>query len=176
MATPLVRTRWSRGPLLLTLPCLLLASLACTLTGAPARSPYPPGGELTLSVEILHQFSHLERPDVQIWIRFPTMAEPLPADDARVTCNGRDVTPRMTPGMYQRLAGPLPCPRQPPGGACHLVYTDEHGARTAAVIPVPLGALVFRVPAQGTTLPIPRGHALTLRLVVPVPPRAATSR
>src|SRR5262249_9169168 len=68
LALSLARTRWPHVPLLLSCSCLLLAALGCALPGGPARSPFPPGSELRLAVDIMDQFTHLERPDVLILV------------------------------------------------------------------------------------------------------------
>ncbi len=155
---------------LLALVCLVAASVACALPIGSRRAPYPPGAELPLRVDITDQFSHLERPDAQVLVRFVGMSEVPPADNASVTCDGHDVTPR-TQGFSSALNGAHPCPRQPPGGAYHIVYTDEHGARTSAVIPVPTGVLAFRAPSDGGTFHFIQNQPLVIRLAAPCPPR-----
>jgi hypothetical protein len=155
-------------PALLALACLVAVSMACALPTASRRAPYPPGGELHLQVDITDQFSHPERPDAQVLVRFVGMSEVPPADNASITCNGHDVTPR-TQGFSSALDGAHPCPRQPPGGAYHIVYTDEHGASTSAVIPIPTGALAFRAPSDGGTFHFLLNQPLVISLAVPVP-------
>jgi hypothetical protein len=162
-------TRANSLPGLLALACLLAVSVACALPGAGSRQPYPPGNQLRLQVAITDQFSHLEQPDVQVMVRFPTMGELPPADNAHITCNGHDVTPRAQGAFSSHLDGYHPCPRQPAGGAYHLVYTDEGGAVTSAVIPVPTDELAFRSPTDGESFHFVRNMPLVIRLAVPVP-------
>src|SRR5262249_10947475 len=62
--------------------------------------------------------------------------------------------------------------RQPPGGSYHLVYTDEHGATTSGVIPVPTGHFALRSPSQGATMLVPPSgshQVVVIHLAVPVP-------
>jgi hypothetical protein len=154
---------------LLALACLLVVSVACALPGTGSRQPYPPGHQLRLQVDITDQFSHLEQADVQVMVRFPTMGELAPADNAHVTCNGHDVTPRTQGAFSSHLDGYHPCLRQPAGGAYHLLYTDEAGAVTSATIPVPTNELAFRSPTDGESFHFVRTTPLVIRLAVPVP-------
>lgn len=84
-------------------------------------------------------------------------------DKARLTCNANNITPRF-PSTTR------PCPRQPPGGVYRIVYTDEHGATSTVVVPVPVGALAIISPRDGATVRIPTNHQLTIRSALPVAP------
>jgi hypothetical protein len=152
---------------LLALACLLLASVACGVPTAFHARPYPPGRDLHLLVSIGDQFTHLSQPNVLVIIRFATLEDVAPADAASITCNGHDITPR-APSVFAHPSSNLPCPRQPPGGAYHLVYTDEHGAITSAVLPVPSGEFALRSPTNGGILPVVRDQPIVIRLDVPV--------
>lgn len=162
------QTRWLLMPLVLSFSCLLLAVAACTLPGSAVRATYPPGGNLRLSIDIEYQFTHLDLPDVQVLVRFVGEGELAPADAATVTCNGRDVTPRQD-GFLSNLGPARPCTRESPGGTYRFVYTDEHGATTSALIPVPVGSLTIRSPADGAAVPIARTDGFLLRLALPIP-------
>jgi hypothetical protein len=85
-------------------------------------------------------------------------------DKARLTCNGSDVKP-IYPNNVIRT-----CPRQPPGGAYHFTFTDEHGATTTIVVPVPTGQLAILSPRDGSTVYIPRDGALAIHFTLPIPP------
>jgi hypothetical protein len=152
---------------LLALSCLLLASVACGVPTAFHARPYPPGRELHLLVSIGDQFTHLSQANVLVTVRFATLEDVAPADAASITCNGHDITPR-APSPFAHQSSNLPCPRQPPGGAYHLVYTDEHGATTSAILPIPSGEFALRSPTNGGILPIVRDQPILIRVGVPV--------
>ncbi|HEX5439720.1 MAG TPA: hypothetical protein VFW76_02475, partial [Ktedonobacterales bacterium] len=85
-------------------------------------------------------------------------------DNASLTCNGKDVKPHTT-----NLVPPT-CPRQPPGGAYHIVYTDEHGAKSTVVIPVLAGPFAILSPQDGAAVPIPTNGTLPVRFTIPTAP------
>ena len=66
---------------------------------------------------------------------------------------------------------PYTCPRQAPGGADQIGYTDEHGATTILTVPVPTGEFALVAPRPDGSATLPAVGALTLRLVTPpLPP------
>jgi hypothetical protein len=153
---------------------LLLALLACGFSigshiGArPLPVTHRPASQLRLTVQITSQYS--DRPDVVVLVRFfegPAASDEVAiAQGAHVTCNGKDMTPT---SQAQQLVG-ASCPRQPPGGAYQITYTDEHGAAATVVVPVPSGSFAILSPRAGSTVPIPTTGPLKLRYTIPTPP------
>jgi hypothetical protein len=84
-----------------------------------------------------------------------------------MTCNGQDITPTVQGFAH-------PCPRQPPGGAYQIAYTDEHGATTTVTVPVPKGVFALLSPQPGAHVPIPRNGALPVRFSIPLPASQAS--
>ena len=87
----------------------------------------------------------------------------VPSNGAKMTCNGVDVIPDYD--VFSR-----PCPRQPPGGAYHITYTNEHGVATTTTVTVPQGTLALLSPYAGEAVPIPGDGALEIRYSTPVAP------
>lgn len=163
----------SRSRMLLTLASLLslLAILACgiSLHGGMGAPPLPvthlPASKLRLAIQITGQYG--DKPNVYGSIGFldGTKLTPvtIPAN-ASLTCNGSDITPSPHGEIY------FSCPRQPPGGSYRFTFTDEHGAATTVVVPVPTGTLAILSPQAGSTVPIPTNGKLAIRYSIPIPP------
>jgi hypothetical protein len=148
---------------------LLLVFVAC---GAP---PLPvthrPAADLRLEIHITGQYSpYSERKAdaiVQVHVYDGTnQHEVALADKAHLTCNGTEITSR-SPAT---IAASGFCPRQAPGGSYQITYTDEHGASTTAIVPIPLGSFSILSPLAGSTVPIPTNGVLTVRVSLPTPP------
>jgi hypothetical protein len=165
-------TRERLRPVLWLLPLLslLLATLACSFSHygyQPPPATHLPASQLRLDVHITGQYEQYgETPVTLVHVRIveaPNSREVSLADKAILTCNGVDIED--TSDALGRS-----CPQQPPGGAYHLVYTDEHGAKTTVVIPVPLGTFSILSPEDGATVPIPTNGVLPVRYTIPTPP------
>ncbi|HET8906506.1 MAG TPA: hypothetical protein VFN11_06030 [Ktedonobacterales bacterium] len=155
----------------LPLLSLLLATLACGFGPGMARGravPPPvthlPASQLQLDIQIFGQYDNASNVTVALLVREAahTNVVSMP-DKARLTCNGSNINPNF-PSTSQ------PCPREPAGGVYRIVYTDEHGATSTVVVPVPVGALAIISPRDGSTVRIPANHQLTIRSAIPVAP------
>lgn len=178
MSNRRLRVGRSRRLLLWLLPLLslALAILACsgiTIGGGVGRgryaSPPPvthlPAAQLRMEIQIGGQYD--SAPNVQVAVRIFEATSPKEvslADKAALTCNGSDIKPD-----YQR-SKQLSCPRQPPGGAYRIVYTDEHGVATTIVVPVPSGSFAILSPRDGATVHIPAEGGLAVHFTLPIPP------
>jgi len=61
-------------------------------------------------------------------------------------------------------------PRPQTGGEYRIVYTDEHGQHTTAVVPAPQQALTITMPAAHAQIPIPRSEAsIAIQYTAPFP-------
>ncbi len=156
---------------LLPLMSLALAILACSAVNITPRRAIPPpvthlpAAQLRLMIQINGQYS--DEPAVQTLIHVyeaQSGQEVSLANKTRLTCNGSDVK-----YSYPNNANPT-CPRQPPGGAYRFMYTDENGALTTVVVPVPAGQYAILSPRAGSTVHIPTDGALATRLSLPIPP------
>jgi hypothetical protein len=158
---------------LLPLLSLLLATLACGISVGshygyqPPPVTHRPASQLRLAIQIGGQYEQYgASPDVQAQVRVFEVSnsnEVSLADKASLTCNGADIK-RNSYGFS------LPCPPQPPGGVYRIVYTDEHGAATTVVVPVPVGTFSILSPSAGASVPIPTNGVLTVRYTIPTPP------
>jgi len=161
---------------MLPLLSLALATLACGISlGShigyrPPPATHLPASHLRLEIQIGGQYEQYGNPSgaptVGIAVRVfegTKASESSLADKATLTCNGVDIK-RNAYGFSP------PCPRQPPGGAYRLVYSDEHGAKTTVVIPVPTGTFAILSPQDGATIPIPTNGTLPVRFTVPTAP------
>ncbi len=159
---------------LLPLLSLALATLACGISFGSHVGYHPPpvthlpASQLRLEIQIGGQYEQYGNPSgaptVGIAVRVlegTKASESSLADKATLTCNGVDIK-RNAYGFSP------PCPRQPPGGAYRLVYTDEHGAKTTVVIPVPTGTFAIVSPQDGAAVPIPTSGTLPVRFTVPM--------
>ncbi|HEY7343454.1 MAG TPA: hypothetical protein VH591_21470 [Ktedonobacterales bacterium] len=175
--TSMIARKRTRSVLwLLPLLSVTLAILACGISLGSHVGYHPPpvthlpASQLRLAIQITGQYEHYGgssgAPTVQISVRITEGTNPsessLP-DKATLTCNGVDIK-RNAYGFSP------PCPRQPPGGAYRLVYTDEHGAKTTVVIPVPAGTFAILSPQDGATVPIPTNGVLPVRFTIPTAP------
>ncbi len=165
------RLRVGRGRrfLLWLLPplSLVLVGMSCSASG-PGRPPpvtHLPAAQLRLVIHINGQYSNAATVQTQIdIIEAQSGQEVSLADKARLTCNGGDVKPGYPNNVIRK------CPRQPPGGAYRFTFTDEHGATTTIVVPVPAGQLAILSPRDGSTVYIPRDGALAVHFTLPIPP------
>jgi hypothetical protein len=157
---------------LLPLLSLPLAIWACSAGTSRQAIPPPvtrlPASQLRLEIQFVGQYE--DTPSVQVVTRFfeaePSQVVSLP-EKARLTCNGSDVKP-IFPSLMR------PCPRQPPGGAYRITYTDEYGATTTVVVPVPAGPFAVLSPRDGATLKIPTNGQLVIRYAIPIAPPKST--
>ena len=119
-----------------------------------------------MDIQFIGQYDNT--PNVQVRVRFFEVAsskEVSLADKARLTCNGSDVKPDF---IYTHPTPP--CLRQPPGGVYRIVYSDEHGAVTTVIAPVPAGQFAILSPRDGSTVKIPINCQFTIRFAVPTAP------
>jgi hypothetical protein len=161
---------------LLPLLSLALAMLACGFSVSSRIGYHPPpvthlpASALRLAIQISGQYDDTSKPDVFINIGVFDAASAQEftfPESARLSCNGNAVTrTSATPGGNLTF----PCPRQPPGGAYRIAYTNEHGATTTVVMPVPLGSFAIVSPQAGAFVPIPANGALAVRYILPTPP------
>lgn len=156
---------------LLLLTSLALTILACSIVNVSPRRALPPpvthlpASQLRLMIQITGQYGIT--PTVKVWAHFfdaNNTQEFSLADKARLTCNGSDIKPIYPNNVIRN------CPRQPPGGAYRLEYTDEHGAATTVVVPVPAGQYAILSPRAGSAVHIPTDGALAVRFAVPILP------
>jgi hypothetical protein len=162
--------------LLLPLVSLLLAIWACgfSITSRVGYHPPPvthrPASQLRMTIQFNGQYAaYGSKPVLMAQVRFFEVSnsnEVSLADKASLTCNGADIKRN----AYNAYGIFNPCPLQPPGGAYRITYTDEHGAATTVVVPVPLGAFAILSPRDGVSVPIPTNGAFTVRYATPVPP------
>jgi hypothetical protein len=165
------RLRVGRGRRLLLwlLPplSLVLVGMSCSASG-PAQPPpvtHLPAAQLRMMVQITGQYSDASTVQTQIYIVDAHSGQIFSlADKARLTCNGSDVKPGYPNNVIRK------CPRQAPGGAYRFTFTDEHGASTTVVVPVPAGQLAILSPRYGSTVYIPRDGALAVHFTLPIPP------
>lgn len=164
---------------LLPLLSLTLATLACGISlGShigyrPPPATHLPAAQLRLAIQITSQYANYSATSnpnayINIGVFDATNAQEfsLP-ENAQIRCNGKAIT-RSYPMPGRNLF--FPCPRQPPGGAYRLVYTDEHGAKTTVVIPVLPGTFAILSPQDGATVPIPTNGTLPVRFTIPTAP------
>ncbi|HEX5440251.1 MAG TPA: hypothetical protein VFW76_05165 [Ktedonobacterales bacterium] len=146
----------------LILPVLSIA-LAMWARGSTATITHQSATQLRLGITIIAQYTG--NTDVVLFetTLFDNNRPVLPPDNAYLTCEGADATPGNQTAMRE-------CPRQPAGGAYRIVYTDEHGVATSAVIPIPKGTVALLTPRPGDTLAIPVNNTLAIRYTAPVPP------
>lgn len=148
----------------LTLPLLslVLALWACGVNPTVTRHP---ASHLRLSITFQGQFTgntHIVLVDPWIY-ESDSGAVVYAAKGARLTCEGVDVTPNYDGSNLHD------CPLQPPGGAYHMTYTDEHGVATTAVVPVPTGSFAVLSPQVEEKVAIPTDNTLAIRYRVPTP-------
>jgi hypothetical protein len=165
------RRQFSRGRRLLLwlLPPLSLAlvGMACSASPPAQRPPvtHLPAAQLRMLIQITGQYGDASTVQTQIDIVDAQSGQIFSfADKARLTCNGSDVKPGYPTNVIRT------CPRQPPGGAYRFTYTDEHGASTTVVVPVPAGQFAVLSPRDGSTTHIPTDGALAVRFTLPIPP------
>src|SRR5690349_24645725 len=131
---------------------LMLVGMACSASG-PGRPPpvtHLPAAQLRLLIQITGQYGGASTVQTQINIVDAHSGQVYSlADKARLTCNGGDVKPNYPSDVVRT------CLRQPPGGAYSFTFTDEHGATTTVVVPVPTGQLAILSPRYGSTVYIP---------------------
>ncbi len=154
---------------------LLLALIGCGAATLPIT--HRPASDLRLEIHIFGQFGakYGDGKSVNVSVRVFDGTTPngvaLP-DNARVTCGGISIKSRSP----LTVAASGPCPRQAPGGAYQITYTDEHGLSTTAIVPVPTGTFAILSPLAGSAVPIPTNGALTVRVSLPdAPPNGAFS-
>ena len=152
------RSLWFILPVL----AMVLAIWAC------ASSPtftHQPAAQLRLGITIVAQYTGNTNVVLFDTSMFDdtTNRPVLPPDDARLTCEGADVTPDGQAGMRE-------CPRQPAGGAYRFTYTDEHGVATSVVVPIPQGTVALLAPRVGDHVAIPASKTLAVRYIAPEPP------
>lgn len=165
------RLRVGRGRRLLLwlLPPLSLALVGMSCSASQRAQPPPvthlPAAQLRLLIQITGQYGDASTVQTQIDIVDAHTGQVFSlADKARLTCNGSDVKPNYPSNVVRT------CLRQPPGGVYHFTFTDEHGATTAVVVPVPTGQLAILSPRDGSTVYIPRDGALAIHFTLPIPP------
>jgi hypothetical protein len=132
-----------------------------------------PASQLRLAIQITSQYANYSATSnpnayINIGVFDATNAQEfsLP-ENAQISCNGKEVT-RSSPTPGRNLS--FSCPRQQPGGTYRIAYTDEHGAKTTVVIPVPTGTFAILSPQDGATVPIPTNGVLPVRFTTPTAP------
>ena len=160
-------TKW-RLRSLLWLPPVLSLALAMWACGGTVRPPpvtHLPASQLRMMIQIFGQYNDTPIVQTLIQVNEAQSGQTVSlADKTRLTCNGSDVK-YSYPNNVKRT-----CPRQPPGGAYRFTYTDEDGASTTVVVPVPTGQFAILSPVTGATVPIPGDGALAVRFAIPTPP------
>ena len=164
---------------LLPLLSLTLATLACGFSlGShigyqPPPATHLPASQLRLAIQITSQYANYSATSnpnayINIGVFDATNAQEftLP-ENAQISCNGKAIT-RSYPMPGKNLS--FSCPREQPGGTYRIAYTDEHGATTNVVIPVPLGTFAILSPQSGAAVPIPANGALSVRFTIPTAP------
>ncbi len=164
-----LRVRRGRHLLLWLLPplSLVLAGMACSASRSAQPPPvtHLPAAQLGLVIQITGQYGDASTVQAEINVIDAHTGQEFSLDDkARLTCNGSNVKPVYPNNIIRK------CLRQPPGGAYHFTFTDEHGATTTVVVPVPIGQLAILSPRNGSTVYIPRDGALAVHFTLPIPP------
>jgi hypothetical protein len=136
----------------------------------PPPVTHLPASQLRLALQITGQYDNTPNVTVAVLVREAASDSVVSLPDkARLTCNGSNIKPTF-PSTTQ------PCPREPPGGAYRIVFTDEHGAASTFVVPVPVGSLAFISPRDRSSVPIPTNNQLTIRFAIPVaPPKSSVT-
>lgn len=158
---------------LLPLLSLALAILACGISVGshygyqPPPVTHLPATQLRLEIQVSGQYeTYGGSPNALIQIHVYEQSSgkvvSLPAGSL-LTCNGVEIRPMATASDYS-------CRRQPPGGAYRLAYTDEHGAKTTVVVPVPTGSFAILAPQDGAHVPIPTHGTFIVHYTAPDPP------
>lgn len=176
------RVAQKRSHHLLWLPLLslMLVTLACGISlGShigyrPPPATHLPASQLRLAIQVLGQYESYGEssgaPTVGIATHVfegTTTSEVSLPDKATLTCNGVDIK-RNSDGFSP------PCPRESPGGAYRLVYTDEHGVKTTVVIPVLTGRFAILSPLDGAIVPIPTNGTLPVHFTMPPAPASGS--
>jgi hypothetical protein len=146
---------------------LVLVGMACSASGSGRPPPvtHLPAAQLRLMIRITGQYGDASTVQTQIDIVDAHSGQVFSlADKARLTCNGGDVKPNYPNNVIRT------CLRQPPGGAYNFTFTDEYGATTTVVVPVPNGQFAILSPRDGSTVHIPRDGALAVHFTLPIPP------
>lgn len=167
-------TKGRRQALLLPLPImsLLLAIWACSSNRIGYKPPpvtHLPAAQLRVGFQFLGQYGNTPNVTIATSIFEAASSKQVSlADSARLTCNGTDIKPSTSNAV------PRACPRQPPGGAYHITYSDEHGVSTTVVVPVPAGSFAILSPQDGARVKIPANGALLVRYAIPMAPPNST--
>ena len=150
------------GRLLITL--LMMSCLGLTLPACVSIT-HQPASHLRMAIVLAHQYAG-DQPLVNVSIQLYEHDQRfvMAPENARFSCNGETMT-------Y-----PYTCPRQAPGGAYQIGYTDEHGATTIVTVPVPIGEFALVAPRPDTSATLPTVGALTLRLATPALPPGGSVR
>lgn len=174
-STPTTRIplRGRSALLLLPLLSLTLAIWACGfdfshIGAASLKVADVPIAQLSLKLRITNQFQDMQSVYVlALFFEGANAQQVAIPQDAKVTCNGTDITPlSRTTVQLARL-----CPRQQPGGIYRIAYSDTHGVATIVLVPVPAGGSFDIVsPAPGATVPIPTNGRLEIHYRAPTPP------
>ena len=159
-------------PLLSLLSLLAICACGVSLHGGMGAPPLPvthlPASKLRPAIEFASQFGdQSDKPNVYgsfLLLDGTTGTAVTIPMSAGLTCNGSDIKPSPHGEIY------LACPRQPPGGSYRFTFTDEHGAQTTVIVPVPSGAFAILSPRPGSSVPIPTNGKLAIQFSVPTPP------
>ena len=152
----------------LALLSLLVALWACGGGSLNVVTTHRPASDLRLELRITDQFQNTPTVDMHVQIFEGTNPQPVYlATSARLTCNGSDIKPSVEHTSR-------PCPRQVPGGMYEVAYTDEHGAVTTMMVPVPIGEFAILSPQPNAQVPIPTNGALQVRFSIPSRPSLGT--
>ena len=132
---------------LLAVPLMLACGVRfTTLSHVAAR-------DLTLQVSVFGK--DVSDPTVIVQVRYLVAGYagvPYISSAHTLTCNG-------VPIPLTTRINAATVPRQPPGGAYTLVYTDDQHQRTTLTVPVPRGAFAITAPAEGAHIKIPQPPA-----------------
>ncbi|HEY1386912.1 MAG TPA: hypothetical protein VGF38_00100 [Ktedonobacterales bacterium] len=168
---------------LLPLLSLTLATLACGISlGShigyqPPPVTHLPASQLRVAIQITSQYANYSATSnpnayINIGVFDATNAQEVSLpENAQISCNGKAITrSHPTPGRNLFFS----CPREQPGGAYRIAYTDEHGATTDMVIPVLTGTFAILSPQDGAIVPIPTNGTLPVRFTIPTAPANAS--
>jgi hypothetical protein len=153
-----MKERHTRLPLVIAILCTMLALSAC---GQPQAIPTStvPAHQLRLELDFLHALS----PSTRVIIEVNVLANDgghwytvTLANHQYLTVNGQSADA----DSPLQFTDQFTVPRPQAGGEYKIVYTDEHGKQTTAVVPAPQHALMITMPAAHAQIPIPQPETL----------------
>jgi hypothetical protein len=158
----------TRLPLVVAILCMMFAFSACGQPQAIHTSTVP-ADQLRLELDFLHALSPSTRVIIDVNVlahdggHWYTVAL---ANHQHLTVNGQSADA----DSPLQFTAQFTVPRPQAGGEYTIVYTDEHGQQTTAVVPAPQHALTITMPAAHAQIPIPQpGTLLAIHYTAPFP-------